>query len=76
MTARSRCSSSPMACAAMALVVDEIVDIVEDTLNIEIPSEQPGILGSAVIKGEATEIIDVGISCRWPSPTGSAAPAT
>ena len=45
---------------AMALVVDEIVDIVEDTLNIEIPSEQPGILGSAVIKGEATEILDVG----------------
>ncbi len=44
----------------MALVVDEIVDIVEDILNIEIPSEQPGILGSAVIKGEATEIIDVG----------------
>jgi two-component system chemotaxis sensor kinase CheA len=43
----------------MALVVDEIVDIVEDSLNIEIPSEQPGILGSAVIKGEATEIIDV-----------------
>jgi len=43
----------------MALVVDEIVDIVEDNLNIEIPSEQPGILGSAVIKGEATEIIDV-----------------
>ena len=45
---------------AMALVVDEIVDIVEDTLNIEIPSDQPGILGSAVIKGEATEILDVG----------------
>jgi two-component system chemotaxis sensor kinase CheA len=44
----------------MALVVDEIVDIVEDFLNIEIPSEQSGILGSAIIKGEATEIIDVG----------------
>ena len=43
----------------MALVVDEIVDIVEDVLKIEIPSEQPGVLGSAVIKGEATEIIDV-----------------
>ena len=43
----------------MALVVDEIVDIVEDFLKIEIPSEQPGVLGSAVIKGEATEIIDV-----------------
>ena len=44
----------------MALAVDEIVDIVEDRLSIEIPSEQPGILGSAVIRNEATEIIDVG----------------
>ncbi|GIK80234.1 MAG: chemotaxis protein CheW [Pseudorhodoplanes sp.] len=44
----------------MALAVDEIVDIVEDKLSIEIPSEQPGILGSAVIKNEATEIVDVG----------------
>jgi two-component system chemotaxis sensor kinase CheA len=45
---------------SMGLVVDEIVDIVEDRLNIEVASETPGILGSAVIKGQATEIIDVG----------------
>ncbi len=45
---------------AMGLVVDEIIDIVEDTLNVEVTSETPGVLGSAVIKGQATEVIDVG----------------
>jgi len=45
---------------SMGLIVDEIVDIVEDRLNIEVSSERPGVLGSAVIKGQATEIIDIG----------------
>ncbi|HET7805528.1 MAG TPA: hybrid sensor histidine kinase/response regulator [Pseudolabrys sp.] len=45
---------------SMALVVDEIVDIVEDTLNIQVASENPGVLGSAIVRGQATEIIDVG----------------
>jgi two-component system, chemotaxis family, sensor kinase CheA len=45
---------------SMGLVVDEIVDIVEDRLNIEVGSDTPGVLGSAVIKGQATEVIDVG----------------
>lgn len=45
---------------SMGLVVDEIVDIVEDRLEIEIASDMPGILGSAVIKNRATEVIDVG----------------
>ena len=44
---------------SMGLVVDEIVDIVEDKLDIQVASEVSGILGSAVIKGQATEIIDV-----------------
>ena len=44
----------------MGLVVDQIVDIVEAVLQIEIVSEIPGVLGSAVIKGHATEIVDVG----------------
>ncbi|MGE3147817.1 MAG: chemotaxis protein CheW, partial [Pseudorhodoplanes sp.] len=44
----------------MALAVDEIVDIVEDTLDIEVASDRPGILGSAIVKGQATEIVDVG----------------
>jgi two-component system chemotaxis sensor kinase CheA len=45
---------------SMGLIVDEIIDIVEDRLDIEVASDRPGLLGSAVIKGEATEIIDVG----------------
>jgi two-component system chemotaxis sensor kinase CheA len=44
---------------SMGLLVDEIVDIVEDHLNIEVGSSRPGVLGSAVIKGQATEIIDI-----------------
>jgi two-component system chemotaxis sensor kinase CheA len=43
----------------MALVVDEIVDIVDDHLAIEAVGEGAGIIGSAVIKGQATEIVDV-----------------
>ncbi|MGI9386523.1 MAG: hybrid sensor histidine kinase/response regulator, partial [Methyloligellaceae bacterium] len=45
---------------SMGLVVDEIVDIVEERMNIEIASDQIGQVGSAVVKGKATEIIDVG----------------
>ncbi|MGY3448821.1 hybrid sensor histidine kinase/response regulator [Bradyrhizobium sp. USDA 4353] len=45
---------------AMGLVVDEIIDIVEERLNIQVSGAKDGILGSAVIKGQATEVIDVG----------------
>ena len=45
---------------SMALVVDEIVDIVEDSLEIQVASDNPGVLGSAIVRGHATEIIDVG----------------
>jgi len=45
---------------SMGLVVDEIIDIVEERLHIEVAGSQSGILGSAVIKGLATEVIDVG----------------
>jgi two-component system, chemotaxis family, sensor kinase CheA len=45
---------------SMALVVDEIVDIVEDRLDIQVASDNPGVLGSAIIKGQATDIVDVG----------------
>jgi two-component system chemotaxis sensor kinase CheA len=45
---------------SMALVVDEIIDIVDDTLDIQVASDNPGVLGSAVVRGCATEIIDVG----------------
>lgn len=45
---------------SMGLVVDEIVDIVESELDIEVGSDRPGVLGSAIIKDKATEIIDLG----------------
>ncbi|WP_407176656.1 chemotaxis protein CheW [Bradyrhizobium sp. STM 3562] len=45
---------------SMGLVVDEIIDIVEERLHIEVAGSSSGILGSAVIKGQATEVIDVG----------------
>jgi len=43
----------------MGLIVDEIIDIVEQRLDIEVASERPGLLGYAVVKGSATEIIDI-----------------
>jgi len=45
---------------SMGLVVDEIVDIVDERLDIEVASDRPGVLGYAVVKGNATEIIDIG----------------
>ncbi|MEA3027905.1 MAG: two-component system, chemotaxis family, sensor kinase CheA, partial [Alphaproteobacteria bacterium] len=44
---------------SMGLVVDEIVDIVEERLTIELASQRPGLVGQAVIKGQATEVIDI-----------------
>jgi two-component system chemotaxis sensor kinase CheA len=44
---------------SMALIVDQIVDIVEERLEIELTGATAGIIGSAVVKGQATEIIDV-----------------
>lgn len=44
---------------SMGLAVDDIVDIIEDRLDIEMNSDTPGILGSAIIKERATEVVDV-----------------
>jgi two-component system chemotaxis sensor kinase CheA len=45
---------------AMALVVDEIIDIVDEHLDVQAASESSGVLGSAIVKGQATEFIDIG----------------
>ena len=44
---------------AMGLVVDEIVDIVEERLDIEITAERSDLIGSAVLRGRATDIINI-----------------
>jgi two-component system, chemotaxis family, sensor kinase CheA len=43
----------------VGVVVDEIVDIVEEVLNIAVTGSVPGLLGSTVISGRATDIIDI-----------------
>jgi two-component system chemotaxis sensor kinase CheA len=45
---------------SMALVVHEIVDIVEERISVELTSERPGLLGSAIIAEQATDIVDAG----------------
>jgi two-component system chemotaxis sensor kinase CheA len=45
---------------SIGLVVDQIVDIVEDHMSVELSSATPGLVGSAIIAGKATDIIDVG----------------
>ena len=45
---------------SVGLMVDEIVDVVEDELFIELTSSRQGLLGTAIIAGRVTEIIDAG----------------
>jgi len=45
---------------SMGLIVDEIIDIVEDRMDINLSARRPGFLGSAIISGKATDIVDTG----------------
>ncbi|MBV8165954.1 MAG: chemotaxis protein CheA [Alphaproteobacteria bacterium] len=45
---------------SMGLVVDEIVDIVEAQVEIQLSSTSPGFLGSTIIEGRATDLVDIG----------------
>ena len=45
---------------SMGLIVDEIVDIVQQRLQVEFSGDRPGLLGSAIIAGKATDVIDAG----------------
>ena len=44
---------------SMGLVVDDIVDIVEERLDVELAAKREGRIGTAVVSGEATAVIDV-----------------
>jgi two-component system, chemotaxis family, sensor kinase CheA len=44
----------------MGLMVDEIIDVVEDRLDIELAGVRAGLLGTAVIGGHATDVLDTG----------------
>jgi len=46
---------------SMGLMVDEIIDIVEERVDVQIASEDNlGLLGSAIIEGQAMDVVDVG----------------
>ena len=42
----------------MGLMVDEIIDIIEDDYHIDLSSHRPGFLGTSIIAGKATDVID------------------
>ncbi len=52
---------------SMGLMVDEIIDVVEDRLDIQLSGARPGLLGTAVIAGVATDVIDTGywLTSAW-----------
>ena len=52
---------------SVGLLVDEIVDVVDDTLIVEMGGAHPGVLGTAVVNGAATEVVD---TVYWLSQAG------
>ncbi len=44
---------------SVGIIVDTIVDIREEAINIQVDGVRPGIVGSAILSGKATELIDV-----------------
>ena len=57
----------------VGLAVDAILDIVEEPLDIQLGDPSPGVLGTAVLKGKSTEIIDVGHFLGQADPAWAAA---
>jgi two-component system chemotaxis sensor kinase CheA len=43
---------------SMGLMVDAIVDVVQDRLSVELGTTRPGLLGTAVIAGQAADVLD------------------
>lgn len=41
------------------LVVDEIIDIIEESINVQIMGDDPTVIGLTEIRGNATQLIDV-----------------
>jgi two-component system chemotaxis sensor kinase CheA len=54
--------------AHVGLIVEQIIDIVQDTLANQRPPGRPGVLGSVVIAGRVTELLDVEAALRRAAP--------
>ncbi len=44
---------------SLGIVVDEVVDIASDRVTIELKPGRDGLLGSAIVAGKATDLIDI-----------------
>jgi two-component system chemotaxis sensor kinase CheA len=44
---------------SVGIIVDTIVDIREEVIDVQVSNSKPGMVGSAIISGKATEIIEV-----------------
>ena len=44
---------------AIGLAVDQIVDVVEERVDLQMSSDKQGVIGSAIIKGKATDVVDI-----------------
>jgi two-component system, chemotaxis family, sensor kinase CheA len=53
----------------IGLVVDEISDIVEESIGEPYPSGQPGVLGSALVGGRITDFLDLRTVSEWTAPS-------
>jgi two-component system chemotaxis sensor kinase CheA len=62
--------------AHVGLIVDQILDIVEDSLANPRPPGRPGVLGSVVIAGRVTELLDVEALLRRAQPGAAWATAS
>ena len=56
---------------SIGLMTDEIVDILEEKLEIQLASSNSDIVGSAEIRGEAVELIDVSHFIRMVEPSSN-----
>jgi two-component system chemotaxis sensor kinase CheA len=54
--------------AHVGLIVDQILDIVEEELVNQRPPGRPGVLGSVVLSGRVTELLDVEAALRRAQP--------
>jgi two-component system chemotaxis sensor kinase CheA len=63
---------------SMGLMVDAIIDVVHDRLRIELGGGEVGVLGTAVIAGQAADVLDTGhwLTLAWRDWFGGDRPAT
>ena len=44
---------------SLGVIVNDIVDIIEERIKVQLSGSKPGLVGSAIIGGKATDVVDV-----------------